>query len=90
MQEVSKDSSQTVTAAADQGAERGPEATGKLKVIMKELGVVKVPEVMIDNGLKRDRRSRSDERARDGDGAMNHGGYRSDKRARGDDGAVAD
>ena len=57
---------------------------------MKELGVVKVPEVMIDNGLKRDRRSRSDERARDGDGAMNHGGYRSDKRARGDDGAVAD
>lgn len=28
MQEVSKDSSQTVTAAADQGAERGPEATG--------------------------------------------------------------
>lgn len=68
----------------------GPEATGKLKVIMKEQGVVKVPEVMIDNGLKRDRRSRSDERARDGDGAMNHGGYRSDKRARGDDGAVAD
>lgn len=57
---------------------------------MKELGVVKVLEVMIDNGFKRDRRFRSDERVRDGDGVMNYGGYRSDKRVRGDDGVVVD
>lgn len=49
-----------------------------------------MPEVMIDDGLIRDRRARGDEKARVGDGAMNNGGHSSDKGARGDDGAVTD